>query len=297
MFVDGEYRPAASGETFSVENPTNREILTQVANGVSAVVDTVMESAAKAFDSGVWSRAKGRDRAKMMFRIAEGLAVRVDELAALETMQIGRPIREMRAQLSRVPEWYEYFGSVAQTMEGGVRDVGPDHLAFVERLPLGVVGALSPWNHPLLILTKKVAVALSAGNSVVVKPSRLAPITPLLLAEIATEAGLPDGVLNVIPGRGSEPGMALTRHPRLESIDLTGGTETGRAVAAAAGQNLALVTAELGGKAAVIVFHDADPDQAAAGAAFAAFIGSGQTCVQGARLLAQRGIYDAGSTA
>jgi phenylacetaldehyde dehydrogenase len=293
MFVDGSYRPALSGETFGVENPANREILTQVANGVTADVETVVASSARAFDSGAWSRCKARDRAKMMFRIAEGIQNRLDEIATLETLQIGRPIREMRAQLSRVPEWYEYFGSVAQTMEGGVRDVGPDHLAFVERVPLGVVAALSPWNHPLLILTKKVAVALSAGNSVVVKPSRLAPLTPLLLAEIATEAGLPDGVLNVITGRGGDAGMALTRHPRVKSIDLTGGTETGRAVAASAGQNLAMVTAELGGKAAVIVFDDADPDQAAAGAAFAAFIGSGQTCVQGARLLVQRGIHDA----
>jgi acyl-CoA reductase-like NAD-dependent aldehyde dehydrogenase len=198
----------------------------------------------------------------------------------------------MRAQLRRQPEWFEYYAAVAQTFEGAVPDFGPQHLNVVTREALGVIGALTPWNHPLHILIKKVAVALAAGNSVVVKPSELAPITAVEMARIAVEAGLPPGVFNVVPGFGPEAGRALVEDHRIAAIDLTGGTATGRMVAEIAGRNLTDVFAELGGKAAVVVFDDTDPDRAAAGAAFAAFIATGQSCIQGARLLVQSGVHD-----
>jgi phenylacetaldehyde dehydrogenase len=159
-------------------------------------------------------------------------------------------------------------------------------------VPMGVVGLLTPWNHPLLILMKKLAAALAAGNSVVLKPSEFAPVSALRIARVLEEAGLPPGVLNVVPGYGSETGKALVDHPAIAKLDLTGGTETGRAVAAAAGRRLVPVAAELGGKAAVVVFEDTDPRVAAAGATFAAFVAAGQTCVQGSRLLVQESAYD-----
>jgi phenylacetaldehyde dehydrogenase len=292
LYIGGRYRSAASGETFPVENPATGEILTQVARGSAADIEAAIAAARESLACGSWSRRPARERARVLLRLATLVAGRAREMAVLETLQIGRPIREMEAQLRRVPEWLEYFAAAAQIVDGSQRDIGSDYLHYVQRVPLGVVGVLSPWNHPLQILVKKVSAALAAGNSVVAKPSELAPITPLIFGEMASEAGLPDGVLNVVAGFGPEAGRALVSHPGVDSIDLTGGTATGRSVAAAAGENLASGTAERGGKAAVIVFDAADPDGAAAGAAFAAFRASGQACVQGARLLLQRGIHD-----
>jgi len=292
LVIDGREGPAASGATFDVENPMTQEAVFTVADGDARDVDRAVEVARAAFDDGRWSRLRGRDRARILVRAAELLQGRTDDLAALETMQIGRPVREMRAQLSRAPEWLEYAASLAQTMGGEVPDFGRGHVNYVVRRPLGVAGLITPWNHPLLILMKKISMALAAGNSVVIKPSEFAPVTPLLLAELLAEAGLPDGVANVVPGLGAVAGKALAGHPGLGRVDMTGGTGTGRAVAAAAGANLVPVTAELGGKAPVVVFDDVEPKRAAAGAAFAAFIATGQTCIQGARLLVHSDIAD-----
>lgn len=292
LIIDGHEQPAASGATFDVENPTTTETAFTVADGDAGDVNRAVEVARAAFDDGRWSRQRGRDRARTLTRAADLLRGRTDDLAALETVQIGRPVRELRAQLSRAPEWFEYTASLAQTMGGEVPDFGRGHVNYVVRRPLGVAGLITPWNHPLLILMKKISMALAAGNSVVLKPSEFAPITPLLLAEVLAEAGLPQGVVNVVPGLGAVAGKALAGHPGLGRVDMTGGTPTGRAVAAAAGSNLVPVTAELGGKAPVVVFNDVEPKRAAAGAAFAAFIATGQTCIQGARLLVQADIAD-----
>jgi acyl-CoA reductase-like NAD-dependent aldehyde dehydrogenase len=197
----------------------------------------------------------------------------------------------MRAQLARVPEWLEYFGAVAHTSEGNLPQFGGSHLNVVTRRPVGVAGLITPWNHPLLITMKKLSAALAAGNSLVVKPSELGPAVPLELARILEEAGVPPGVVNVVPGLG-EAGRALSEHPGVDRMDVTGGTQTGRAVAAAAGRNLIPVSAELGGKGVVIVLEDADADVAAAGALFAGFIATGQTCVQGSRLLVHASRFD-----
>ncbi len=292
LMIGGREVPAAAGGTFDVENPTTGDTLFTVADGTEEDVNRAVDTARAAFEERVWSGLRGRDRARVLTRAAQLLAGRTDDFARLETMQIGRPVREMRAQLSRAPEWFEYTGALAQTMSGEVPDFGPGHVNYVVRHPLGVAGLITPWNHPLLILMKKVSMALAAGNSVVVKPSEIAPITPLLLAEVLAEAGLPDGVYNVVPGMGAVAGKALAGHPGLGRVDMTGGTETGRAVASTAGRNLVPVTAELGGKAPVVVFGDVEPKRAAAGAAFAAFIATGQTCIQGARLLVQADIAE-----
>jgi phenylacetaldehyde dehydrogenase len=292
LHINGQQRDASEGGTVPVENPATGEIVTSVADGTAADVDLAVRTGHEAFVDGRWSRMTGRDRARILQRAAALLDARTDEFATNETMQIGRPLREMRAQLRRAPEWFEYMASAAHTFEGTVPDFDADHLNFVKRVPLGVVGLLTPWNHPLLILMKKLAASLAAGNSVVIKPSEFGPIAALEVVRILEEAGLPQGVANVVTGYGPQTGKALVEHPLIAKIDLTGGTETGRKVAAAAGENLIPVAAELGGKAAVVVFDDTDPDVAAAGAAFAAFIATGQVCIQGSRLLVQESIYE-----
>lgn len=292
MFRDGDWTDSREGRTFEVENPATGHQICRVSEALAEDVDDAVKAARRAFEDGRWSERRGRDRARVLQRGAQLLEDRVDDFARLETLQIGRPYREMRSQLRRTPEWLEYFGAVAQTFEGSMPDFGGDHLNYVVREPLGVAGLVTPWNHPLLITMKKLSAALAAGNSVVIKPSELAPVTPLLLAELLAEAGLPDGVLNVVPGYGAVTGKALTEHPGLGRLDVTGGTATGRLVAEAAGRNLIPVTAELGGKAPVLIFNDVEPKRGAAGAAFSAFVAAGQTCIQGARILIQQDVLD-----
>ncbi|WP_029004883.1 aldehyde dehydrogenase family protein [Azorhizobium doebereinerae] len=290
MYISGAFVPSASGREIAVRNPKNGALVGRVAEGDAADIEAAVAAAEAAFP--VWSGLSGAERGDILHRAAAILKMRLPEIVGIEVDQIGRPRREMAAQLARLPEWFAYFGAVARTHEDTVPPFGAGYLNYTRRVPLGVVGHVTPWNHPLLILTKKVAPSLAAGNTMVVKPSELAPITPLLLGEVFKEAGVPDGAYNVVPGFGGTAGLALTSHPRIKKIDLTGGTETGKAVAALAGKNLTKVAAELGGKASVVVFDDTDVDRAVSAALFAAFIATGQTCVQGARLLVQRSIHD-----
>jgi acyl-CoA reductase-like NAD-dependent aldehyde dehydrogenase len=290
LFIDGNYRPAASGRTFRVENPSNGEVVVEVAEGDATDIEQAVIAAERAFP--IWSALSGAERGDIMQRAAEIMKRRLPDVVSIEIEQIGRPRREMAAQLARLPEWFSYFGAVARTHEDTVPPFAGNYLNYTRRVPLGVVGHVTPWNHPLLILTKKVAPSLAAGNAMVVKPSELAPITPMLLGEILKEAGVPDGIYNVVPGFGATAGLALSSHPRIRKLDLTGGTETGKTVASIAGKNLVKVAAELGGKAAVIVFPDTAVPRAVAAALFASFIASGQTCVQGSRLLVHRSIHD-----
>jgi acyl-CoA reductase-like NAD-dependent aldehyde dehydrogenase len=292
LFIDGQEVPARAGEYFEIENPATGQPIAEVAEGKAEDVHWAVEVATEAFRAGRWSRLEPRERSRILNRAAQSLTKAADELAEIETLSTGRPIREMRAQLKRVPEWLEYFGALIQGLEGTVPPFPGPYLNYVRRVPLGVVGQLTPWNHPLLIAMKKVAPALAAGNSLVIKPSELAPVAVLELARICTEAGVPNGVINVVPGFGPTAGKALAEHAGLAKLDLTGGTGTGRVVAAAAGRNLIRITAELGGKAPVIVFEDADLEAATNGVTFAAFVATGQTCVQGARLLVQETVYE-----
>jgi len=292
LHIDGREVPASDGGTFEVRNPATGELVHTVAHATADDVDAAVRAARAAFDDARWRGVPARDRARVLNRAAALLADRIDEYARMETVQIGRTLREMRAQLRRLPEWLEYFGAVAQTEQGSVPDFGPGHLNVVRRVPLGVAGLITPWNHPLLITMKKVSAALAAGNSLVVKPSELGPAVPRELALLLEEAGVPAGVVNVVPGLGRTTGAALSTHPGLAKLDVTGGTETGRVIAASAGRALIPITAELGGKAPVLVFDDVDVDRAAAGALFASFIATGQTCVQGARILVHEDVYE-----
>ena len=291
MLIGGEKVQALSGKTIDIINPADGMPYCSVPHADAADIDAAVCAAKTGY--AIWSKMSAIERANILFNAARLLEARMAEFVDAEVLQTGRPVREMRAQLARTPEWYSYFASVARTYESKVHPFGGDHVNYGRRLPLGVVGLVTPWNHPLLILTKKLAPALAAGNAVVVKPSEIAPITPLMLGDVFEAAGLPKGVYNVVTGLGADAGAALTAHRDIAKIDLTGGTETGRKVAAMAGERLVPFAGELGGKASVVIFDDVGVDRAAAATLFASFVAAGQTCVQGARLLVHETIHDA----
>lgn len=211
-------------------------------------------------------------------------------LIALEVEQTGRAIREMNAQVPSLTKWFKYYAALIRTEERPVLPTTGKLQNWVDRKPLGVVAQVTPFNHPLLIAVKKIAPALAAGNSVILKPSELTPITSLLLGKIFQESGLPDGVFNVLAGDGAVTGKALVSHPLIKKVDVTGGTPSGRAIGAIAGRNLARLTAELGGKAPVIVTKNADLDLAVNGVCFGSFIASGQTCIAATRIIVEKSI-------
>ena len=287
-----EVMPSDPNAFFRVEDPATGRFITKVASADTQTVNGAIDVAQRTFESGVWSRADVRERARVMTNIANMLRTDIERMAEMEVVQTGRAVREMKAQLGRLPEWFEYFAALIRTHEGTCPPFLGSYVNYVKRVPLGVCSLLTPWNHPLLIAIKKIAPAIAAGNSIVLKPSELAPVSVLELGALCTRAGLPDGVLNIVPGLGPEAGQALCKHPFVRKVDLTGGTNTGRAVGAAAGANLAGVVTELGGKAPMIIWDDADIVQAVNGCAFATFVASGQTCIMGARLLVHDSVYD-----
>ncbi|TLD34645.1 aldehyde dehydrogenase-like protein [Venturia nashicola] len=257
----------------------------------STDVTAAISVAHKTFESGVWSRAPRNKRADVLEEIADVLTANIRDLVALEVRQTGRAIREMNAQVPSLVRWFRYFAAVVRTEERAVLPTVGELHNWVDRRALGVVALITPFNHPLLIAVKKIAPALAAGNSIVLKPSELTPLTSLVLGRLLKEAGLPDGVFTVLPGFGHTTGKALVEHPLIKKVDVTGSTGAGRAIGAIAGQNLAHYTAELGGKAPLIVFEKADLDLAVNGIAFASFIASGQTCVAATRILVETSIY------
>ena len=292
ILIDGEWQPAASGDYFDVENPATGETVARMANAGEQDVADAITSAERAFKHGPWSTMPDSERGKILWRIADTVEERRMELGRMESISNGRPIAETSSQMLVVASYFRYFAGFCDKIQGSTVPTDRGHLNYTVRVPLGVVGQLTPWNHPLMIASKKLAPALAAGCVVVLKPSEWAPLTPTEIGNIALEAGLPPGVLNIVNGFGPTAGKALASDPRLGKLDLTGGTETGRAVAQVAGQNLTPFQAELGGKAPVIVFPDANLDDAVNGCAFASFVASGQTCIQGSRAVVHSSIYD-----
>ena len=290
--IDGEWKPAASGEYFDVENPATGETVARMANSGEVDVAEAIASAERAFKHGPWSTMPDSERGKILWRIADMVEERRMDLGRMESISNGRPISETSSQMLVVASYFRYFAGFCDKIQGTTVPTDRGHLNYTVRVPLGVVGQLTPWNHPLMIASKKLAPALAAGCVVVLKPSEWAPLTPTEIGNIALEAGLPPGVLNIVNGFGSTAGKALAGDPRLGKLDLTGGTETGRAVGQVAGQNLTPFQAELGGKAPVIIFPDANLDDAVNGCAFASFVASGQTCIQGSRAVVHNSIYD-----
>lgn len=277
------------GGRMNVLRPATGEKLATVADAGAEDVEAACAAAAAAFPA--WAATNTDERAACLRRLAGIVRARIDGLAGMESATTGRAVREMRAQMARIPEWLEYFAGIILGLEGEANRVKGGLLTYTEYRPLGVCALLTPWNHPVLILVKKLAAALAAGNTIVVKPSELAPVSPLFIAEWAREAGVPAGVVNVVTG-GSATGAALVANPLVARIDLTGGTATGKRVAAAAAERLVPCTLELGGKTPVLIFEDANLDEAVAGALFSAFVAAGQTCVSGSRFLVQESVYD-----
>jgi acyl-CoA reductase-like NAD-dependent aldehyde dehydrogenase len=292
LLIDGVWTPAADNHYFSVENPFSGEPVAHIADATDKDVEAAVTSAQQAFTSGPWSTMSDSERAKILWRIADIVEERSMELGKLESISNGRPISETSSQMSVVASYFRYFAGFCDKIQGSTIPTDKSHFNYTTRVPLGVVGQLTPWNHPLMIASKKVAPALAAGCTIVLKPSEWAPLSPTELGNIALEAGLPPGVLNIINGLGPISGKALASDKRLGKLELTGGTETGRAVGQIAGRNLIPLQFELGGKAPVIVFNDADIEDTVNGCAFASFIASGQTCIQGSRAIVHSSIYD-----
>lgn len=255
-------------------------------------VESTVAAAHAAFKSGIWSRASRHHRADVLERCATLLSDALPELIALETKQTGRVIKEMQAQVPSLVKWFKYYASLLRVEERSVLPTTGKLHNYLDRVPLGVVVQITPFNHPLLIAVKKVAPALAAGNSVILKPSELTPLTSLLLGSILAQAGVPAGVFSVLPGYGATTGKALISHPLVRKVDVTGGTVAGRAIGSIVGGNLAKYTAELGGKAPLVVFEDAEIDVAVNGIAFGSFIASGQTCIASTRIIVDSKIKD-----
>jgi phenylacetaldehyde dehydrogenase len=292
LFIDGKEVAAESGRTMDIFNPATGRSIGKLAAASEGDVDRAVQAGQRAFDKGIWSNASVHERSRVLTRFADLFEADIEEFFRLETLNNGRPVRETRAQIARLPQFYRYFAALALTRRSDVIPVEGPYLVYTQRVPLGVCALMTSFNHPLMILSKSLAPALATGNSVVIKPSEQTPITSLRIVRLLQKAGVPDGVVNLVNGEGRDTGAALSRHPKIKKIVFTGGTDVGRTIGTAAAKNFAMTTLELGGKGAAIIFDDMELDRAVNGAAFAAFIGAGQTCVCGARLLVQRSIYE-----
>ncbi len=288
-WIDGGYAAPAAGRRMTTSNPYTGEVWAEVADDPDAV-GAAAAAARRAFEAGPWAEMPAVERARLMRRLGEILTRDADELAAIETRDNGKIIRETSAQAHSLQSYYDFFAGLADKIVGEqIPGPSPNFLVYTERVPVGVVGAIVPWNSPLLLLTWKLAPLLAAGCTAVVKPSELTPVTALLLAERAAEAGFPPGVINVVTG-GPAVGAALGAHRGIDKITFTGGGDTARHVARAAAANLVPTVLELGGKSPQIIFDDADLEAAANGLLAGIFAASGQTCVAGSRAYVQRGI-------
>ena len=291
MTIGGEAR--AGRGSFDSIDPFTGEPWARVPEAGEEDVEAAVAAARAAFDGGAWSRLGGRERAALLRRLAQEIDAAAEELALAETQDNGKLLREMSGQMKALPAWYEYYAGLADKIDGRAVATGKDNFfGFVLREPVGVVAAILPWNSPLLLLTFKLAPALAAGCTMVVKPSEQAPVSMLLFAELFERAGFPPGVLNVVSGYSRQVGEWLVSHTDVDHVSFTGSEGTGIAVARSAAAHLAPVTLELGGKSANIVFADADLEAAANGIVAGIFAASGQTCVAGSRALLQRDVYD-----
>ncbi|MYZ34440.1 aldehyde dehydrogenase family protein [Streptomyces sp. MnatMP-M17] len=292
MYVDGAWRSSASGEVIESINPYTREAWATVPAGTADDVDAAVSAAVRASADPGWSR-NPKVRAKLLTRLADALAVQADAIAEIESRDNGKVINEELAMNRAVPGWYRYAAAVAETAAGQVPyGNDPAVLSLTEREPYGVVGIQTPWNTPGVLLAQMASMALAAGNTIVVKPSELAPCSLLEFARVVHEVGFPAGVINVVTGLGPIVGQALCEHPGVDKLTLTGGPEAGRIVAAQAARRLVPAVMELGGKSANLVFPDADVEQAAAAVAAGFTSAGGQSCVAGTRVLVHRSIHD-----
>src|SRR6195256_5326975 len=291
LFIDGQWVDAESGKTFATPNPSTGQTLAEVAEADKADIDKAVAAARRAFE-GKWSRLSARDRGRLLYKLSQLIEEHAKDLAELETQDNGKPIKDsLYVDLPQVAENFEYFAGWATKIEGETIPVPGQMFNYTLREPLGVCGQIIPWNFPLLMAAWKLAPALTTGNTVVLKPAEQTPLTALLLAQLIAEAGIPEGVVNVVTGFGETAGAALAAHDDVDKVAFTGSTEVGRLIVQAAAGNLKKVTLELGGKSPNIVFDDADTG-AVEGAANAIFFNHGQCCVAGSRLFVQEDRFD-----
>ena len=291
-FINGEYTDPDSGEWFDSENPYTGEVWAQIAKGNAADIDKAVGAAKAAFENG-WGRSSPTYRGKLLNKLAELLERDAERLGKLEVQDNGKLLAEMGSQTRYIGEWYRYFGGLADKIEGTVIPTDkPNMFNFTRYEPFGVVGLITPWNSPLLLVAYKLAPALAAGNTAVIKPSEFTSASTVEMMALIKEAGFPDGVVNVVTGYGAEVGAPLVDHPDVEKIAFTGSDTSGQKIYENGAKKLIPVTLELGGKSPNIVFDDADREAAVMGAISGIFAATGQTCIAGSRLLVQRSMHD-----
>ena len=299
LLIDGHWVDSCSGKTFDVYDPATDQVIAQVAEGESADVDLAVSAAREAFDKGPWPKMTASDRSRLIWKIGELIEEHAVELAQLETLDNGKPFSIAKAaDVALAADMFRYMAGWATKIEGNTIPLNvpyaPDREfhAFTLKEPIGVVGQIIPWNFPLLMAAWKLGPALATGCTVVLKPAEQTPLSAIRLGELVQEAGIPDGVVNIITGFGETAGAAIASHEKIDKVAFTGSTEVGKLIINAATGNLKKVTLELGGKSPNVVYDDADLDLAIAGAADAIFFNQGQVCSAGSRLFVQKGIYD-----
>ena len=294
MLIDGEWVDSASGKTFETINPATGMPITRVAEGDQADVDRAVRAARKAFETGPWKRMNARERGRLLYKLADLIEQNIDELAALETLDNGKPINDSRnIDLPLVIECYRYYAGWADKIEGRTIPVNGPYFTYTRHEPVGVCGQIIPWNFPLLMQAWKWGPALATGCTVVLKPAEQTPLSALRVGDLAMEAGFPPGVVNIVPGFGETAGAAIAAHMDVDKVAFTGSTEVGKLIMQAAGRsNLKRVTLELGGKSPNIVLADADLDNAVEGSFIGLFLNQGQCCCAGSRLFVQEKIHD-----
>jgi acyl-CoA reductase-like NAD-dependent aldehyde dehydrogenase len=292
LLINGEFRDAADGATFVTHDPAHGAELASVARGGADDVDAAVTAAREALN-GAWAKTAPAKRARMLNRLAQLIDERTDEIAELEARNVGKAKWQCAAEVKVAVSTLELFAGTAQHLYGRSHVVNPSVVTYTLREPVGVVGAIIPWNYPFMMAAWKVAPALAAGNTLVLKPASATPLSALRLGELALEAGIPAGVLNVVPGPGAEVGEAIATHPGIDKVAFTGETATGRRIAEAAASSLKRVSLELGGKSPNLVFADADIDAAILGSLWAIYYAAGQSCEARSRILVQDEAYDA----
>ena len=291
LFINGEYVDALSGQTFDTFNPATNEKLASVANGGTEDAKRAIDAAQRAFESGIWSKMPVEERSAILCKMADLIMEKVDELAYLETLDVGKPFKESREfDIPRAAQNFRFFAEMAKYM---VHEHYEKHnvMSYAKYSPAGVTSLIIPWNLPFMQMTWKASAALASGNTVVIKPASYTPLSAVMLGEIANEAGLPPGVLNIITGPGNTVGTTMSTHPSVRRISFVGESNTGKTVMRNAAENLIPVSLELGGKSANIVFEDADLDEAVKGSIEAIYRNQGEICLAGSRLLVQESIY------
>ena len=293
ILIGDQWQDAISGKILPTVNPATEEVIVNVAEGDAADIDLAVKAARKAFEFGPWSKMDARDRGQLIARLADLIENNFDELAALESLDCGKPIIDSRtADLPLVIDCLRYYGGWADKIHGQTIPIRGEHFCYTVREPVGVCGQIIPWNFPMLMVAWKWGPALAAGCTIVMKPAEQTPLTCLRLAELALEAGFPPGVINVVPGFGATAGAALVKHPDVDKIAFTGDGKTAQVIMNDASQSLKRISFELGGKSPNIVFADADLEAAVAGAEFGLFFNQGQCCCAGSRIFVEDSIHD-----